>query len=450
MAEQMSAIIPSSLSLASWTKEAFSITGGFSIGGGASVAPLQEETASVASKPIKYVHHPEETASVASRGQRSVHFKDERSISGRSLDTKRPKLPPRIMHSSQINYPRRPKRRGSNGAKIAARQLVAADGTTVPVSSVNLSDNDGMISLITTEGMNSIVEEGPLILEEFDQVMDEGKAPNEEFKESEPDPEPLPMKQKSRPHNHMTTADDASSSMLASVANQIVMSMGSWEAVSIACGPDSVATPASIEVPNRVPETMAVEIEGQEVQLVDMMDDQDLEGNNSIVDSRMPPHEKERYENEIDWPSRVGSCHSLIPDSLANNSFFSDRHPRGHNLSPACSMDMDVSSATDPFSCAGSIGGASLCKVFDGEASGNISRGTPSTPIHSRVLTQMPSWERNLRRESFLSTGSGDADDDSLFTKSSEKLMGGSISTIGSDNNDKSGASMAWENYNKE
>lgn len=444
-------VLPSSI--ASWTKDAFSIGSGLSI---TSNRDDQQDTASVASKPLRYVHQPEETRSVTSRA-RSVRFKDERSISGRSLEPRKHSKPPRIMHSSQINYPRRPKRNSIGAVQANGRPpSFNPNNPMAPVSSVHLNDhNDGMISLITTEGMNSIMEDGPLMMDEFEREMRKNH-PNEEFKECEPEPVPLNRLQKSSrsPAKDSSMADDPSNSMFTAVANQIVMGMGSWDASTIACGPEN--GPGSIGVPrelNSFSETMAVEIEGQEVQLVDMMDAQlDLGGDNSVIEDRMPPHDKERLQ--MDWPSRVGSCHSFFNDSLAGASFFSaGNNSKGDHVSPASSMDMDVSSGTDPFSCAGSVGGASLCRVFDAEAAAAsrdaMAHSMPSANLHNRMLAQMPSWERGLRSP----VGSQDLGDDeaSLMTKSSEKLMGGSISTIGSlETTDKSTGAMPWESHNKE
>jgi hypothetical protein len=413
-------------SMASWTKDAFSIGGDMSI---SSNRDDHHETESIASKPIKYVHQPEDEKSVGSRAP-SVHFKDERSISGRSLDnTRKPGRPPRIMHSSQISYPRRLKRKSSLGASGQPNGRITlsnAHNPMAPVSSVNLDGhNDGMISLITTEGISSIVEEGSMMMDDY-QPGTEHTHPNEEYKES--DPLPSPVGRRSKVQNGLGAA---------SVANQLVTGLESWDG-SIACGPESQVNRG---IPNEITnfsDTMAFEIEGQEVQLVDMMEAHLALGDDDIVqEQRLPHHEKSRL---LDWPSRVGNCHSFLNDSLsmAGTSFFSNGYnSRGDSISPASSIDMDVSSGTDPFSFAGgSVGGASLCRVFDADdiPQDTVSHALPSPRLHNRVLGQVPSWERNLRSKSPLSIGSHSQEDDhgSMFTRSSEKLAGGSISTFGS------------------
>jgi hypothetical protein len=135
---------------------------------------------------------------------------------------------------------------------------------------------------------------------------------------------------------------------------------------------------------------------------------------------------------------------SFANTPFVNAPFFS---PNSEGDSPASSMDMDLSAATDPFSCAGSIGGASLCKVFDAEAQQQqqqqLNNAIPSPNMAgNRMLSQMPSWERSMRSKSPLSLSSGDLDDHSLVSKvdECEKMMRrSSISTIGSaDNNDQS------------
>jgi hypothetical protein len=396
----------------------------------------QNEIESIVSKPIKYVHQPEDEKSLGSRAP-SVHFKDERSISGRSLDTKRkPGRPPRIMHSSQISYPRRLKRRsslGPSGQPNARIPQSSFHNSMAPMSSVHLDGhNDGMISLITTEGINSIVEEASMIMDDYQPTMERSHR-NEEYKECDFVASPISRRSKAPFGSGVT-----------SVANQLVTGLESWDA-SIACGPESLASRGIPKEITQVSDTMAFEIEGQEVQLVDMMEAQLALGDDDIVlEQRMPPHEKDGLQ--MDWPSRVGICHSFLNDSLsmAGTSFFSTGYnSRGDSISAASSIDMDVSTGTDPFSFpGGSVGGASLCRVFDSDGidQGAVSHALPSPNSLNRNLNQMPSWDGNLRSKSPLSISSRSHEDDhgSMFTRSSEKLVGGSISTIGSGERSKS------------
>jgi len=472
----VTAAFPSSL--ASWTKDAFSIDG-FSIGGGMSVASNredQQETASVASKPIKYVHQPS-SESVASRA-RSVTFKDERSISGRALDTKKHSTkPPRIMHSSQISYPRRPfQRKGSNTGQLPPtnpNQNSNSNGTTstmAPVSSVHLNnDSDNMISLMTTEGMNSIMEDGPFMMNDFDQSDNPAYNAEQQQKQdflSMPPPGMVDHRRIKRQPKR--TSSDLGNNNEAAVANQSATGIESWDI--------STGGPEAMAAETNAADTMAVEIEGQEVQLVDMMDTNShnsstAPGDSSVLEDRMPPHDRESHQ--MDWPSRVGSCHSFFNDSFAGASFFSLTNSRGDGISPAASMDMDVSSATDPYSGAnsiggGSLGGGSLCRVFDESsvATNTMMQQQQSAlspaaqNAQNRMLARMPSWERNKGSKSPLSVGSGDdaLEDDhcSFMTKSSEKLMGGSISLASGDNSSSAAANnekygvRAWEDHRKE
>ena len=429
----MSTVFPSSL--ASWAKDAFSIGGGMSV---ASNRDDNNDNASVASKPIQYVHRPEDDNSVGSRA-RSVTFKDERSISGRALDlNKKHSKPPRIMHSSQMSFPRTPKR----NTPAAGRPPVVAGSLNnpAPVSSVNLADHsEGMISVMTTDGMGSIMEDTPLTIGDFSHSSFGKSQLSAEVKAFAGAPAPgMVDHRRVKRHTYRSNSgikpEDPNNSMLSAVANQIVMGgMGSLDIGALSSGQPAdqpeAQPPADMEH-----ETMAVEIEGQEVQLMDMMDSQlEISGKSGVVEDRMPPHSKEQG-----WPLRVGSGHSFFNDSL---SLFSG-NGNGGELSAASSMDMDVSSNTDPYSCAGSvgagsIGGASLCRVFDADSVAPA--GTTATAMPSpsaRGSKQLPNWERTLRTRSPSSVGGepDDAEEDSfsVMTKGSEKLMGGSICTMGS------------------
>jgi len=188
-------------------------------------------------------------------------------------------------------------------------------------------------------------------------------------------------------------------------------------------------------------ETMAVEIEGQEVELFDKHPG--ASGSSIVADERriMPPP-KQKFE--IDWPSRVGSCHSWIPEMSGAASFFSSK---GSNVSPVGSMEMDSCGG----SLGGSIGGGSLCKVFEPERPGMASpRGSIGGNSGRGGLTQMPSWERNFRCRSPSSIAS-DNDDASLISKSSGKsgTLDSSNYTDSTQGRMASGDEMNWESHNK-
>ena len=232
--------------------------------------------------------------------------------------------------------------------------------------------------------------------------------------------------------------EEHNSSLLSQVANHILGSLGSWDTNLVHCNHDSsdgsvrgfARTRSSGSVTNRhttashshkptpdvTPEdTMAVETEGHEVQLMDVRDE-----------SSMPPPEPRVH---IDWPSRVGSCHSWIPETIGAGaaSFFGTSSRRGSlnsftmfGISPVNSLEMDMSAAgTEHLSCAESVGGGSLCQVFDKDMHGEHEM-LPS-PMNHRILQQIPSWERSMRSKSPLSIGSVDEDDDSLIRVRGDK-----------------------------
>jgi len=207
--------------------------------------------------------------------------------------------------------------------------------------------------------------------------------------------------------------EDDNQSLLSQVASHI---MGSWE-TPIAC-----ANGSNDDLLAAAPH----QDEGQEVELVEMMSFEDpiIEEEDDIREEEsqtMQPPQDRRVE--IDWPSRIGSCGTWLPEG---SSFFS---VQDNPLSPAASMDMDQSAA---YSCAGSmagsLGGASLCQVFNndnmiGQGSnhgappqidykaswgqhslGQVPSwevGTNATPqMDHKTLNQIPSWERSFRSNS--------------------------------------------------
>jgi len=267
---------------------------------------------------------------------------------------------------------------------------------------------------------------------------------------------------------------DHNSSLMTQFANNLIGSIGSWDASAIVCGNDNTDERIPFPGPTGsssnyrrgseeevVPEEeMAVEWEqGQEVLLVE---DQKRDAS----PERMPPPARVSrrpvavQEHASVGFSSLGSCHSWLPEQISGAaSFFSGGSQRGggaSGLSPSPSVDMDYSApgTIENFSAAGSIGGSlggnSLTRVFEHEPLDD-SMGHPPPPaggFHSpsmsnRILNQMPSWERSVRSRSPLSLGSDD-EDISLISKTSSKdpispgNMNGNEPAIGPDD-------MTWE-----
>ena len=209
------------------------------------------------------------------------------------------------------------------------------------------------------------------------------------------------------------------SSLLSQVANHI---LGSWD-TNLGCtnnSADETMMMASVDgragppnsksqIPPPVSLADAMEDEGgQEIELVDMMDFDDAEDMGSMDDDirddehRMPPPKNDSMPPpprriEIDWPSKMLGCQSnWLPETFNPPTFFGKTNP----LSPSASLDMDTSAVgTEGISMNGSIGGASLCKVFSHEQLDvGVQAESPMNEDHG--LSQMPSWERSVRSKS--------------------------------------------------
>ena len=214
------------------------------------------------------------------------------------------------------------------------------------------------------------------------------------------------------------------SSMLSQVANHI---LGSWD-TSMVCTSNGaeepmmmippVACTSSIDQtppPASLADAMEDE-EGQEIELVDMMDFEDpdpdeliaLEDDDDIRDDehRMPPPDADNMPPpprriQIDWPSKMIGCQSnWLPETFNAPSFFSSKN--NHNpLSPSASLDMDTSAVgTEGISMTGSIGGASLCQVFSHDELEDDDEVAPMSRVSQQSLSQMPSWDRSVRSKS--------------------------------------------------
>ena len=128
---------------------------------------------------------------------------------------------------------------------------------------------------------------------------------------------------------------------------------------------------------------------GQEVQLVD--DDRHDQS------SMMPPPEPRA---QIDWPSKVGSCHSwaFAETMTGANSFFSSNQRPG--ISPVHSLEMDASAHSGKIS----VGGGSLCQVFNGN-------NMDEEAYMRMALREVPSWEHSMRSKSPTVSLCGDSVD---------------------------------------
>jgi hypothetical protein len=237
-------------------------------------------------------------------------------------------------------------------------------------------------------------------------------------------------------HSVNQGSDEHNSSLLSQVANHILGTLGSsWDtnAVYKPDTGDSSSTGFSRPTPDRQRSTRnnnnsgaisKVDPEGQEVGIMDFRDE-----------SSMPPPEPRA---DIDWPSRVGSCHTwMLPETIGagaaalfgtnggTNGGGSSTNTRGSftnfqnfGISPVNSLEMDAS-ATASHS---SVGGGSLCQVFDKDPNsiGHEETGMHS-PMHYGIIHQVPSWERSMRSKSPLSMGS-EEDDSHLIDARMDKF----------------------------
>jgi hypothetical protein len=232
------------------------------------------------------------------------------------------------------------------------------------------------------------------------------------------------------PHS-LESSEGHNDSLMNQVANQLLVSFGSWD-TSTFCGnndsddrvpfPNSGSAPAA---PHEEEEEMHVEWEGQEVQLTA----KDLDYNSVGSDERMPPPQLRQRQapdmaSSLGGFSSLGSCHSWLPEQIGGAvSYFGGS---------TASMDMDLHSAgnapehlstggTEQFSTNGSLGGGSLTRVFEHEALPDDMPSAMTPNMSHRNLSQIPSWERSVRSRSPLSVGSDD-DDESLVSKTESVL----------------------------
>lgn len=176
---------------------------------------------------------------------------------------------------------------------------------------------------------------------------------------------------------------EQNTSLLSQVANHII---GSWENGGSSQFKSSNHSHCSHDDD--------METEGLEVQLRDPHDETSMPSPSPRV--------------QIDWSSRMGSCHSWIPDTMntgwanSNNSLSESTHA---GISSVNSLDMDTSGNQ------GSVGGASLCQIFEQDES------------IQRALREVPSWERSMRSKSPLSIASVEESDISMIRVRELKLF---------------------------
>jgi len=271
------------------------------------------------------------------------------------------------------------------------------------------------------------------------------------------------------------------SSLMAQISNQILNSIGSWDASTVICGNDhsddrvffpGVGGRRDDESEEQVAEEdMGVEWEGQEVLLMDQNVGE--RGREDSPERMPPPVPRNRNAAQATDMSSIGfsslgSCHSWLPESFAGgggsiSSMFSGSrgaNGAGGGLSPAASMDMEFSAGggTENFSTGGSIGGGSLTRVFENQPledddDNDPNNGMAPSPANANLrgaggLQQTPSWERSMRSKSPLSLGSLDNDDVSLMSKASSKLSDAGFGPPNNNNNGNNGAEgdddMVW------
>jgi hypothetical protein len=267
------------------------------------------------------------------------------------------------------------------------------------------------------------------------------------------------------PHN---LDEEQNNSLMTQVANQILGSIGSWDAGSILCGTDnsdrhdapfprhhhhshrssSASASASAmagsgggALADELEDDMAVEWEGQEVQLLDPRSAAVPDCATSVAsEDRMPPpsrgHHHSAYveQTSVGAFSSLGSCHSWMPEQFGSVSSFFGGGATAGSRAGAENMEMDHYSAvhstgggtTENYSAAGSLGGNSLMRVFENESSvpdGHSSSSVQQYNNSRNSISQVPSWDRSFRSRSPLSVESSD-DDASLMSKDDTTVSG--------------------------
>ncbi len=199
---------------------------------------------------------------------------------------------------------------------------------------------------------------------------------------------------------------EQNTSLLSQVANHII---GSWENGG---GPQFRSLNHSQHSHDD-----DMEAEGLEVQLRDPHDETSMPSPSPRV--------------QIDWSSRIGNCQSWIPDTMntgwgtSNNSLSGSTHA---GIASVNSLDMDTSGNQ------GSVGGASLCQIFEQDES------------IQRALREVPSWERSMRSRSPLSMASVDVSDISMIRVREMKLFRAAASHI----RRTSSGDMDWDDHPEE
>lgn len=173
----------------------------------------------------------------------------------------------------------------------------------------------------------------------------------------------------------MLSHNDQNNSLLSQVAHHI---LGSW---------DQPSTQGVVQAQPIAQQQQLLEEQ--------MQQDEEMEGEGLEV--QLQEHRDEHTTNpdvQIDWPSRVGSCHSWLPETLGAWTGGPHHGMQEHTgISTVNSLEMDVSGNQ------GSLGGGSLCQLFEHDES------------LQRALREVPSWEKSMRSKSPLPFHSNDGED---------------------------------------
>jgi hypothetical protein len=233
--------------------------------------------------------------------------------------------------------------------------------------------------------------------------------------------------------------ESSSSNLLVQAAHHII---GSWDTTPSVTGVEPIKLKNGISNENKPPPNYAAEGEGQEVELVDIdmvdMDRGQLHGQHELDDEDRTPPPDESHALEIreeDWSAKVGGCHTWISESLGAASFF-PIHSKGSSssssnnraggsvgntgFSHADSIDMDGLSLCTGSVGGMSIGGGSLCHVFERDSitaekqgdmayvtttdnmsftgsMGSVGRKVFGNNGGGGSIKQVPSWEKEFQ-----------------------------------------------------
>lgn len=184
---------------------------------------------------------------------------------------------------------------------------------------------------------------------------------------------------------------------------------------------------------------------------------------------RTPPPAESDEAVDLDWPTKVGGCHTFFKESLAGAGLFSKtkageavegtgevpisplaRVGSGSmpvspvNSIPSVEMDGLSMCGTEVYSCAGSVGGGSLCNVFDGDLALGAGGQIPALP-DAGSGGRRSSFAAYSRRRSISPPMAGALfnSDQSLVSKGSGKSLGTSPHVSLTYSRESGGAAMS-------